>query len=318
MEITMKRALLLSILFGYLLGCTTVTVVPDAAVPPISRPQPTIVMGDDESESLLLLLMTRILDNRSPFISYSQAIPEQPIVRVGNLPMDMPFSLPLMENATVLGSISRKDPLPYEVGIFLDVPHSAKDILAFYIERLAEQGFTEWRTRSTESFQSNVFVILCQEDKGIQLSLLAYEAPDSLTDVRITYDTNPAYVACNDNIPEFATYSQRILPTIDLPHNVVMLGSGGGGGAEGWAYSEQRIVTELTPTELHSLLGPGIQQDGWQLLDESYSPPVAWSKWALTDENGQAWSGVLIITSGAGSKNVRILKFQIELVHLVE
>jgi hypothetical protein len=217
-----------------------------------------------------------------------------------------------MSNTVVLGSITRKNGVPYEGMIFLDVDQPAIGVIAFYQDSLHEQGFTEWRPGNPQTFQTHQLILLCHKEKGIQLDIAAYETQTEPTDVRLSYSTNPVLISCDDDIPSMTTYAQQVLPTLNLPRDIISLGSGSGGGYTGWAFSEQQIISELSPTELDDYLRPQLEQAGWQLVAESRSAPVAWSQWVLTDVQGYSWSGLLTITSAQGSENARLLRFQIE------
>lgn len=153
-----------------------------------------------------------------------------------------------------------------------------------------------------------------QLDKGIQVEVDTYESPDKPTDVRLDYYTNPLLVPCNKSAPGMTDYAESIAPLLTLPANVVLLGDCRGGGLEGWAYSQRDVLTDMSPSDLDQFLRPQLQKAGWQLVAQSQTDPVAWSKWKLTDPRAYVWSGVLIITAGQGSQNSRIVLFQIERV----
>jgi hypothetical protein len=308
-----KEITLIVLLFNFwLISCGRAT--PSLTATPEPPIKPTVYLESDTTDSDVISLITRLLDNRSPYTNHSQVVPEQPMIRVRSLPEHMPFSLPLLKDTVVIGSVIRPNARPNEVMILLDVPQPALKVIEFYREELARQGFTVWSPGQSR-FQSNTFKLFCQKEQGIQLDIIAYENQDKPTDVRVTYNTHPALVSCDENITQMTTYAQQVLPAFSLPDGVVRLGNGSGGGYEGWAYSEQQIITQLSPTELDQFLRPQIEKEGWQLVAENQADPVAWSKWTLTDQQGYTWSGVLIITSAQGSENTRILKFQIERVH---
>ncbi len=292
-------------------GCGKASASKPATLQPASAPT---VYTSGSPDQDLVILVTRILDNRSPYTSHSQIIPEKPILKVGGLPDTMPFTMPLTTDTVIVGSVVQADDSPHEVTIYLDSPVPPFEVIEFYEAQLAEQGFTRWNPNPASQVfvPENGFILLCQKEKGVQLSIAAVDTLGASTDVRIAYNTNPAYVSCDENIRDMTSYAESILPSLSLPDGITRLGSGSGGGYEGWAYSEQRIISQLSVAELDNFVRPQLEKAGWKLVSESQTGPVAWSKWTLTDEKGYKWSGVLIITEGQGSENSRILKFQIE------
>ena len=296
-----------------LAGCGGATPPPTSA--PVGNPAATVSISGAETNSRLLALLARLADDRTPLVQNSQMTPQSPVVTVGGLPNSMPFDLPLEPQTVILGSIVRKNSLRGEGLILLDVPAPAAEIVAFYQIELAKQGFTPWQPGGPQTFQpASREDLFCQRDKGIQLELDTYGSSDKPTDVRLAYDTNPLVVSCNEGVPDTTTYAQSLLPKLTLPGDVVLLGTGSGGGYVGWGYSQQNILTSASPSDLDQFLRPQLQKAGWQLVAESQTGPVAWSQWKLTDTKGYNWSGVLTITAGQGSQNSRVLLFQIERV----
>src|SRR5579859_2839439 len=295
----------------WLIGCGGATPPPTSAS--VGNAAATVSIGGAETNSRLLALLARLADDRTPVLYNSQMTPQSPVITVGGLPTPMPFDLPLEPQTVILGSIVRKNSLRGEVLILLDVSAPAAEIVAFYQTELAKQGFTPWHPGGPQTFQpASQADLFCQRDKGIQLELDAYGSPDRPTDVRLAYDTNPLVFSCNEDVPDTTTYAQSLLPNLTLPGDVVLLGTSSGSGYDGWGYSQQDILTSDSPTNLDLFLRPQLQKAGWQLVAESQTDPVAWSKWKVTDPKGFVWSGVLIITAGQGSQNSRVLLFQIE------
>lgn len=289
-------------------GCAA----PTAAVTQGQFGQTAATMAAPTPPDTTLILLQRALDSRGPATEYSQALPQKPEIVVGALPPVMPFQLPIPSNAVVLGSVAGINSIKGETAIYMDAGQSAEEAVKFYQSRLLDEGFATWERGAPAAFPSAVSAGFCQKDKGIQLEVSAYGAPGQPTDLRVLFDTDPAYVSCNAAIPSMTEYSAGILPSLPLPNGVTLLGSGSGGGFEGWAYSEQSISTESTPGELATIMSPKVTAAGWKLLDDYASAVVAWSRWSRTDDKGLVWSGVLTITAGAGSQNVKVLKFQIE------
>lgn len=290
-----------------------------ATAPPSGTPLPyssaTVSVEGNKTNDNLVALISRLSDDRFPLVQHTQLIPEPTVIIVGGLPGAMPFMLPLPAQTVILGSVTHKNSLRGDALILLDVSQTRATIAEFYRVELGKQGFTAWNPGGTQSFQSaSAPLVFCQRDKVIQLELDVYETPGKPADVRLSYYTSPLLVSCNQDNLQMTTEVEGILPNLTVPANTVIVGQGSGAGYVGWAYSQRNILTAASPADLDKFLRPQLEQAGWQLVAESHSDPVAWSKWTRTDTKGQRWSGVLIITAGQGSQNSRVLLFQIERV----
>ena len=66
------------------------------------------------------------------------------------------------------------------------------------------------------------------------------------------------------------------------------------------------METELSVRELETHYRNQLLDAGWGLKGEGSNGSIAWSTWSFTDEFGDDWSGVLLV-SEFGQENMRLL-----------
>ena len=227
--------------------------------------------------------------------TYSGQPADQITVYIGNLPPDLPYDLPIPENARVIGSVRQSQYLTIQV--ILETTRSPEEILAFYEERLPELG---WQAVTSEiyggGFVSGELGTTYCHGEDTSLNIQAGVWPSGSTDVRIYTFSNYDYSPCHSDRQYGYDSISSLIPTLKSPPGAQM-GSIGGGGSSGTtdAYNETQLTTDLTAGEVAAYYNAQLLDSGWTLLENGESEGHAWSSWSFTDEGGQAWSGTLIL-----------------------
>jgi hypothetical protein len=188
-------------------------------------------------------------------------------------------------------------------------------VVAHVTRELASQGFVEWLPGGQSVFTGySAAVMLCHASDGVQVGVTAIESPEQPTDVRLTIASDPRFVSCDDAQPnEQYEATTALLPRLALPPRMTLQGHGGSYAAEGRASDRQEVFGEMPPAELAAHFDEQLTAQGWSLVAEGDSGPVAWSEWAVTDADGRAWGGLLAITAGPGASRQRLVQFEMEL-----
>ena len=285
------------------------------SLPPLPTPTPAgpvIHNLPSEADAALRKFTLRTLETPSDFAFHSEVIPEPPELWLGMLPPDMPFDLPLPVGTEIIGSSTF---INQSVGhrIYLDVPQPVADVVDLVRAGFTEQGFQAW-TPDTNPFQSNRrFIIFCHPEELIQITFHASAGPDEPTKVQVSYVTHPVYIS-DCNYPQLISteQAQALLPQLTMPPGSAVLSGGEGGSRRGDAHARRSFVSDLSLTELAAHLHPQFEAVGWQMVAETQTGPVAWSRWTLQDETSGQWDGVLLITQGPGATGSYLAQIQIE------
>ena len=270
--------------------------------------QLTIVGGDEQA-------LRRFLE-RWLAPSYPGAAEKQEArLLLGQLPApdELPFDVPLPENATVVASLLQGYPMGTQ--IILDAEQPVDTVLDFYVQELAAQGFvtpTGSRTYG-DVFSSHDFgQTLCNYDQELIVQVTAYDVADGPTDVRLSINPTRDYnTPCNPE-PEMPGGPMNMLPSLQQPPGVQRTQGGAGTSGNDGAYASAELETDLSVAELAQHYMAQLQAAGWQLVDESQTEAVAWSVWTFDDEDGDAWGGTLLITDRPAVPDGRFALLRVE------
>ena len=67
-------------------------------------------------------------------------------------------------------------------------------------------------------------------------------------------------------------------------------------------------------SELETHYRSQLIEAGWELKEEGSNSSIAWSIWSFTDEFGDDWSGILLV-SELGQENMRFLYLMVYMVY---
>ncbi|MBN2472546.1 MAG: hypothetical protein JXN59_17605 [Anaerolineae bacterium] len=259
-----------------------------------------IVLGGDEAGLRAMLARTGV--------SYGPGY-DRSEVHVGSLPDEVPFALPLPDNARIIGSILERlsGDLPTLIRIYLNSDLDPQVVTEFYMDTLTG---TDWREYST--FQGSGFVdaastgaIYCYQDAHM-VNIDSHPLSDGTTDTQILIHFARVVPTCAQGAaadsPEMSMQQVfALIPQLETPQGVRLLPGGGGGGGGGiggirTASTSSYLESEIPLGELLHAYNTQLEAAGWDMVNMESGQFSAWSGWMLADEQGIAWEGALTIT----------------------
>ena len=251
---------------------------------------PAEVIGGDEPA--LREFIARALDYPSPEGTDGLT------VLIGALPESLPLELPVPQGSRVIGSTIRDSQLG-GTEIVLDVDLPPDGVLGFYQEELLRAGWEEAPQQPygggfvSASWPTANF---CLNQDEAQISINAFEIPDEATDVRLHIQSPVQYSACDPQVYGPYDEGSATIPELVSPSGSVVQ-SGGSSSGDGMADTSAVLQTELSPGELASQYADQLVEIGWTQAAQEAVPELAWSSWSMTDEEGRAWSGLLLVAA---------------------
>ena len=267
--------------------------------------------SDINSSAELLYFVERLLT----YSSYPQSKPVA--IFPGELPDNLSVDIPIPSDAAVIGSLVRPEGTYERVEIILDVPMGPNDVFAFYRDSMNGAGWNETedfyppeRSGFISSVEPRKSVIFCRyEDEGPSIEIIARNlttAAGNVSDVRLHVDTDPQTWRCvRSSFKPYGEDRAEIIPPLTPPEGA-MLGSSGWGGGGGRWQADADIETELNVSELNTHYQKQLLDADWVLNECGDTDTIAWSTWSFTDEFGDPWSGILLVSEG-GRENTRFL-----------
>lgn len=221
------------------------------------------------------------------------------LILIGGLPEDLPFPLAIPEDAVVLGSVVQEP--PFGITIIADTQLSAEEVTAFYAGALSGDDWQEATNYGptggfvTQPAQGATY---CYGDDEASLNFSAMELPDGGTDLRLYIQIieDGLYGPCQQ-VP-YEDPAAGLIPLLIAPEGVQMQATGGGGGGGGASYEQSMtavLLTDMSPRALAEHFAAQLVEAGWVLQVEDSGEGAAWSNWLVTDEDGDVWSGLLMI-----------------------
>lgn len=296
----------------------SVVLSPSSETPKSSSSVPGSPPRDNNSYAELLHFVERLMTYPGMPLGKPVAILQ------GELPDDLSVEVPIPNNAEVIGSLVRSDNKYKQVEIILDVPEEPNEVIEFYRNSLKKAGWNE-----SEGFyppERGGFVHIpsmpesatfCRyEREGPSLTITAY-TPDGEkpADVRLHLDTDPRTSICKERFfgPRGTDRAEKLIPMLKPPEGAVQRGGGSGGGGDQWE-SDATLETKLSVGELETHYRNQLLKAEWELKEEGSNSSIAWSIWSFTDEFGDDWSGILLV-SELGQENMRYLYLMVHMVY---
>ncbi len=283
----MRRTLALTIGSLALLALLLTTITAD-------RPA---VLGDRAAaapaadETLLRELAERLL-------SPGAGPPGQPIptphLLPGELPDDLPLTLPEPPGARLLGSVARRaDGTLFGADIIYDAPGTSADLLAFYESALAPQG---WVPASISSGQASGFLpsnsaagrAFCTPQHQSEFMIVqATTRADAPLDLRLHLERTSAGPCGQGPVGPSRPMGAERLPALVAPAGVQVSNSGGGGSSNRYT-SSAYATTALSVAELHEAYAAQLAAAGWIRAESGVDGPLAWSTWQIPGDGNFA------------------------------
>jgi hypothetical protein len=213
------------------------------------------------------------------------------------LPTDLPFAVPLPDQAQVIGSgIGSVDGRTVRADIIFDVLDSSEAIFDFYRHEMEGRGWLvapQFGPRG--GFMPQQFPTsqtYCQGAQGPWFSVSVTTPAGAPADVRLhleTLDPGP----CAQRPP--ARYpAPDMLPALYPPGGVVLRSTGGGGGPDRWS-SDAVADTALAPAVLEAHFAGQMAGAGWTRIEGAGGAAAAWSAWS-TDQPSPKIGLLLVLT----------------------
>ncbi|HEY3115825.1 MAG TPA: hypothetical protein VGK54_03710 [Chloroflexota bacterium] len=223
---------------------------------------------------------------------------------VGSIPMGLPVGIATPSGGRLLGSMARySGETLVGATALLDVPGSPAQLLAFYDEDLAAQGWTSAGSPPTGLQPTLVSVTqsYCRGDDPASPSVNVTLVPrlGGRYDVRFAEDT--LFSVCG-RFQQFPPGLFRLLPPLYPPTGVELMPSNPqqplGGGKPALQTSQGILVSSMDIADVERHFGEQLQSAGWSRIDGGVAGPAAWSTWSIPVE-GQ-WLGLFFVLDGPG------------------
>ena len=216
-------------------------------------------------------------------------------VYLGSLPPELPYSLPLPEDARVIGSVQHTSYA--ELQVLQETSLTPDEVHSFYAQALPDAG---WAVAPAPNYgggfvSSDFGATYCQGEETF-LTVSAGELPDGKTDVRVFVQASQGYSPCVPS-PDYGDPLSELIPALKNPPGTRMSNGGGGGGSsDSDAYNETHLEGDLSAVDAAAYYNDQLAAAGWTLVESGSADGLGWSIWTLTDADGDAWTGTLLVS----------------------
>ena len=223
---------------------------------------------------------------------------------VGTLPDEL-AGLPLPEGTRVLGGVSRGEPMGTE--IVLDVAQSPEAILDFYSARMAALGWVGQGAPAPFGAypHGGGTLLFCRGSHGPALHVQVVGRPEGPADVRLHLHGRSRQSPCSNRPSVAVADPWQLVPMLIPPPGARQLGGGGSGGS-GEYHSTSTLESDLGVAELLAHYHPQLERAGWEMAEQGAEGLVGWSRWRLTDGEGEPWEGLLLLLRFADARLYRL------------
>ena len=232
-------------------------------------------------------------------------------VRMADMPPDLPAEIAAPEEARVIASV--QEPKTY-TQIILDADLTAEQVSSFYAQNLPDSGWGPAPQGTQGGFigSGDFPARYCLNGDDAYLEVWAVDVPGEPTDVRLNLYVDSAGSFCQERGPGTLDDGMRLIPSLQAPAGVQMLGGGSGSSGDGSAYVSTDLETELSAKELLEHYNTQLLAARWELANQGDTPVVAWSTWSLRDEDGNQWGGTLFVMEGQLNVEKRFAMLSVE------
>jgi hypothetical protein len=220
----------------------------------------------------------------------------------GVLPHDLPFELPLPEDAHVLGALSvgQSDQpdqhLPLTI-ILVETPHTMEQGTLRLSAALDAQG---WAQNAIPYMRGGFVHVM----PGYNYMRFGAAASDYTLTILPLQGASAPPTTFSISVQREAPQAQRrpgdfhdqreLIPALLPPAGATQQGGGGGGG-NGHFYSNANLSTDAPIAEVMANYGRQLERGDWQQRSSGANGSVGWSYWSFTDKDGAAWRGSLVV-----------------------
>jgi hypothetical protein len=300
---------------AYLAGLLTLGVLVSVVSPLLvhSTTVPAASAQQTEEETQLRELAERLVGQPTLGIAMppSAARPVAHLL-VGQLPSDLPLTIPTLPGGRLVGSLVRTGDLSYASSashvVILDAPGTSGEVQGVYQQALQGQGWTATPfgpplTAGFVTTQGSVSAFCPSSDRS-WLMLAVSPGGAGASEVRLDI-YNAAEGPCTAGLerPPTAPELER-LPRLVAPAGVQLQPTSYPHGGPNRGTSEAVAVTGQNIVELDALFAQQLDAAGWTRRDGRAEGPLAWSTWQLPGPGN--WEGWFFVLEGAGP-NQRML-----------
>ena len=223
----------------------------------------------------------------------------------GKLPEQMPVQIPLPRGSEIFGSILLGET---EIGVMVDSPLAAEEIMAFFSQALASQNWTEMDVSGMERgfMEWSTGSFFCQESNDTSIAIIAYPRENG-SDIRLDISTDPECSPCS-----FSGSDDWLkpIPKLVAPRNASLSNQNFMTGCGNQVTISMDVMTELNSSALAAHFADQLIAANWTATSQEESGPAAWSAWEFEDEEGLIWDGFLTALEVPGSEDKRFVMMQ--------
>jgi len=180
-----------------------------------------------------------------------------------------------------------------------DTQLTPEQLLAFYHERMAANGWTE--QEQFQAQQQSGFVhamphqmahaLFFATSQGPLLRLTALPGPAAMIEAQLALEMEPQRHGYGP-LRRQLNVELELVPPLLAPDGAQQHALGGGGGGGEWRANAE-LTTDLAAVTAHYTAQ--LEDAGWQAGPRGEGDRVRWSVWEFTDREGEPWRGYLII-----------------------
>jgi hypothetical protein len=228
---------------------------------------------------------------------------EPPRLWPGQIP-ELPFELPVPENARVIGSYGRGQ----QVSVLVDTDMTPKEFGAFYSGRMLAAGWITpaWQQGPGGFVQPEMaqraHALFCRGVEGPALTVVAETGSDHITHGTLTIHLDPTDNPCRPPVPHTQEHFMRFgphIPGLESPPDSSLVSHGMSSNPE----MSSALATLTTSLDLSAVLehyGRQLAEAGWESGEAAESGSVAWSTWSFADRDRSAAHGILFVIREPG------------------
>ena len=255
--------------------------------------------GDDVATLRALALALLVPHYRGPQ-EYAE-----PQLLVGQLPADLPVTLPLPEGSQLLGTLLSGNPL-----VVLESALAPDAVISWYQEHLLAAG---WRqlpapvhphlhvgfVHAEHAAHEEMprlplaeFVLGEDGQDGPGLGVEAFAGPGGRTVAHLSVHDDGATAFPFRHLQNRDPWAA--MPALVPPPGVQHWNAGATGGSKRIQLGGQ-VQTDLDLASVAAGYAQQLEQRGWQQQDAGVSGPVAWSRWSFGDRDVEPWRGLFVL-----------------------
>lgn len=225
----------------------------------------------------------------APLYLYPGSPEGNTIIRIGEMPEELNYDIPIPDGANIIASISQ----PFlELKLILNVPMTPADVKAFYEQALIVSGWSKLTVANHEGGFISTYDAgdtYCRDDNQVALMVQTFETSQE-TDLRLTLYSSDTKYMCNPGSQE-TDQAFGIIPVLEMPAEAVMISGSSGSSSDGAAEISADIQTELSTVKLGEHFMLQLTEQDWRMMSQGSADVLSWSTWEKNDDQNSLWVG---------------------------